>query len=302
MNKCKFISVVMSCYNAETYLTTSIDSILNQTFSDFEFIIWDDGSTDNTRNIVESYKDNRIRYFYHENTGLGMALRMACAKALCPIIARIDADDIAIPTRLEIEYNYLVTHPKVVLVSSAVNYINDKSEFIGRSFPYTEDKLIKKLLFDAKSVIVHPATMFRKKAYIEAGEYGNQRKAQDIVLFTHIGKLGQIHIIPTPLLHYRITEDTISSQTHNTPYTDIINTFLKKMISDKHVSENDVKIYNEIISLSKMRNKEKIEASNKNRNPKRLENDVFETLSFFLGKKMADIIIIKIKSLLLLLS
>ena len=72
------VSVVMCAYNAEKYIGETIRSVLNQTYRKFEFIIWNDGSTDSTESIVKSFKDDRIRYFYHANTGLGMALNLAC--------------------------------------------------------------------------------------------------------------------------------------------------------------------------------------------------------------------------------
>mgnify|MGYP001537946173 FL=1 len=94
------ISVVMSCYNSERFLRQSIDSILMQSYREFEFIIWNDGSTDSTEEIIKSYHDERIRYFYAPNQGLGSALAAACKEARGRYIARMDDDDIAMPCLL----------------------------------------------------------------------------------------------------------------------------------------------------------------------------------------------------------
>ena len=101
------VSVVLCTYNTEKYIAEAIESILAQTYTNFEFIVWDDGSTDNTRRVVESFNDNLIHYYYHENTGLGMALKLACEKAHGKYIARMDSDDISLPARLEKEVNYM---------------------------------------------------------------------------------------------------------------------------------------------------------------------------------------------------
>ena len=84
------VSVVLCTFNDERTIKEAIESILCQSYNNFEFIIWNDGSTDGTEEIIKSYKDNRIRYFFHENTGLGEALRLACAEAKGKYIARMD--------------------------------------------------------------------------------------------------------------------------------------------------------------------------------------------------------------------
>lgn len=245
------LSVVMSCYNSEKYLASAIDSILNQTFTDFEFIIWNDGSTDRTEEIIKSYDDSRIRYFYHENTGLGQALRLACQEVKSPIIARMDADDIALPNRLQIEYDYLQSHPDVVLVSSAVNFIDDDNNFQGRSFPYTKDVILRRLLIRWHNAIVHPASMFRKEAYDRAGGYNALRRAQDKLLFARIMKFGAIANLPHALLNYRIAQDSISTSADSSGYVPVIKAMMDKMIMDEVVLDDDISLYNTVIAYSK---------------------------------------------------
>lgn len=292
------ISVVMCCYNAAEHIKESIESILEQTFTDYEFIIWNDGSTDDTETIIKTYNDSRIRYFYHENTGLGIALKLACSETRTEIIARMDADDISVPTRLEKEYNYLASHENTVLVSSSVQYIDDKGNLLGRSFPYTSNYILQKQLYRGNNCLVHPASMFRKIAYIKAGAYENLRKAQDLVLFSRIIKCGDIHNCSAPLLFYRISTNSISSLTLNSPYSPLINEYLRKIVKDPHTSEDDILIYNKLVSLSKQHKNTKLESSNyNNRYHRSIEERLFFILSYIMGQNIAQYIIIFSKNM-----
>lgn len=293
------LSVVMSCYNSESYLRASIESILAQTFSDFEFIIWDDGSTDKTEEIIKSYKDPRIRYFYHNNTGLGMALQLACEQTRTDIIARMDADDIAYPERLKIEYEYLLKHSDVVLVSSAVRYMNDDGRVIGRSFPYSNNTVIKRLLAKGNNVIVHPSSMFRKKAYLDAGGYMPLKKAQDLHLFARMGKYGNFANISQPLLQYRLAESSISTQTAGSSYSRLINDYLFKMSNDEVVNEEDVDIFNRIVAESKRESKQKSITSeiNSSRHKNTFEEQVYILVSRICGSTVSEHIIVGVKNI-----
>lgn len=294
---CK-ISVVMCCYNAEAHIRESIDSVLRQSFKDFEFIIWDDGSTDGTGEIIQSYKDTRIHYYYHENTGLGQALRLSCEKTSAPFIARMDADDICEPTRLEEEYNFLQSHPDTVLVSSAVNYIDEDGTLLRRSLPYTDSRVIKKLLLTTgQSVVVHPSTMFRKDAYVRAGGYMPLRKAQDIALFSRMCKLGKFYTFKKPLLNYRLAVDSITTQTQDSSYFPIINAYLRKFSSDDEILLEDVERYNEIVMLSKREiQKKDIKKLNSSRFTKSVDVRLYNILKSILGENIASWMIITMRN------
>jgi glycosyltransferase involved in cell wall biosynthesis len=244
------VSVVMSCYNAEKYLRPAIDSILNQTFCDFEFIIWNDGSTDSTEEIIKSYSDSRIRYFYHENTGLGRALNLACKEALGEYIARMDADDIALPNRFEKEVEFLDKNKDYILVSSAVNYINEEGEYLGRSFPYTWDCIIKGAIYSS-SFIVHPAVMFRRISYLASDGYMNVFGGEDIVLWGRMQKYGKYANLSIPLLNYRLLSDSLSHCVTDNFYTKILREFRRKMAAEEKVNENDLLLHNQIFVYAK---------------------------------------------------
>lgn len=295
------VSIVMCCYNAAKYIKESINSILNQSFNDFEFIIWDDGSSDNTKDIINSYSDRRIKYFYHANTGLGQALKMACEKAVAPIIARMDSDDISLPMRLEKEYDYLMKHDDVVLVSSAVNYINDKGDIMGSSFPYTNYTIISRIMKTGGSVIVHPSAMFRKSDYIKAGGYYPLKKAQDSLLFSKMMKYGKLAVISDVLLNYRISSNSISSQTQMSDYDSLIILLRKKMINDNNVNPDDVVIYNKMVELAKEQNKNKTDYITSKRIKSNLENVLYSFLTLVLGNTKSRNLIICVKNWLALL-
>ena len=122
------VSVLMSCYNASRWLHEAIDSVLTQTFENFEFVLVDDGSTDDTWNIIQSYRDRdeRIVPISKKNTGLPDSLNVGIAKARGAWIARLDADDVCEPTRLEEQVKFVSKHPEVVLLGTGCVEIDEQ--------------------------------------------------------------------------------------------------------------------------------------------------------------------------------
>lgn len=198
------ISVIMSCYNSGKFLRLSIESILSQSFTDFEFIIWNDGSTDETEEIIQSYNDPRIVYISAENQGLGKALHDACEKARGKYIARMDDDDISLPNRLQVEYDYMESHPECILASCAVKYINDNGDVIGCSGPALTDQVLKKTFS-----FVHPGVIFRTDIYRKTPGYYNLRTVQDKVLWQIMAPYGKFRNINEILLLYRVQSNSI---------------------------------------------------------------------------------------------
>jgi glycosyltransferase involved in cell wall biosynthesis len=288
----------MSCYNAEKYIAEAIDSILNQTYRDFEFIIWNDGSTDNTERIIKSYNDSRIRYFYHENTGLGKALNLACKEAKGEFIARMDADDISLPNRFEVELKYLDRHKEVALVSSAYNYIDENSTVFAISMPYTNRYLLRRLLRKGLGVLCHPSVMFRKNIYEIAGGYPALRSNQDAVLFPRMNKYAYMVNLSSVLLNYRINEGSISSQTQGNVYTKMLSSFRLKMMEDEHVLEEDVCLYNEISSRAKKYNALRVAKVNESRKQTPLYYRLYLFLKHIMGSNFARITVIEMKNIL----
>lgn len=244
MEKVPVISVVMSVYNGSRFLRESIDSILSQSFKDFEFIIWNDGSSDNSEDIVKSYEDPRIRYFYHDNAGLGKALNLACREARGKYIARMDDDDISLPDRLKKEYEYLESHIDTVLVSSSAYYIDENGSILGQSFQYTNSKVIKSHIF-------HPAVLFRKEAYEKTQGYSATKNSQDTLLWSKLSKFGKLANIEEPLINYRLINSSISHcSDSNSAYYQMQLLLRDKMCKDEIIQDEDVELYNKLAALT----------------------------------------------------
>lgn len=242
------VSVVMCCYNEQRFIRESIESVLSQTYKNFEFIIWNDGSSDKTEEIIKSYDDSRIRYFYHENTGLGMALRLACQEAKGEYIARIDCDDICMPDRFQKQVEFLESHPDYVLCSTGVYYMDEEGVVYGRRFPATEDKIIRKML----NAITHPATMFRREEYEKCGGYYPLRSAQDRILWSRLLKQGKFANLKEPLIKYREVMNSVSHVIDgNSYYGKMIELIRQKICQDSSYNEVDVNLHNELYMLAK---------------------------------------------------
>lgn len=201
------ISVLLPVYNAEQYIKETVESILNQTFSNFEFIIIDDGSTDRSLEILQGYakEDGRIRLISRENKGLADTLNEGLKLCLADYIARIDSDDIATLERLEVEYNYLKENLDVVCVGSDFQLIDYKGRCIGSVCLPKKSKEIERALLIGECPIAHPSTMFLKKAINLVGGYNKSFfPAEDYALWIALLDIGKIKNLDTVLLKYRV--------------------------------------------------------------------------------------------------
>ena len=208
------VSVVMSVYNGERYLRESVESILNQTFTDFEFIIINDGSTDKTREILEEYavKDKRVILVQQENMGLTKSLNKGIALAKGKYIARQDADDVSKPERFERQVNFMEDNLSVGLLGSLFEFIDEKGNMSGiRELPL-EDKVLKERL-PRINQFCHASVMIRKVALETVGVYRDFFKyAQDYDLWLRIAEEFEIKNLPDPLVSYRESEEAVSSE------------------------------------------------------------------------------------------
>lgn len=182
------ISVILPVFNAEVTLARSIKSILNQTFLDFELVIINNGSTDQTKNIILGFKDSRITYLELPNPNLVAALNFGIKHAKGEYIARMDADDYSYPKRLEIQINHLQQNPQIGLVSGKVNYQGDckKNEGYFRyvdwanSIKSTEEIYLSRF---QESSLPHPSVMFRKSVGEKYGFYAQGDFPEDFELW-----------------------------------------------------------------------------------------------------------------------
>lgn len=201
------ISVLMPVFNAEKFLKEAIDSILNQTFADFEFIIINDGSTDNSEKIIMSYDDNRIRYYKNKkNLGVARTLNKGLKLAKGKYIARMDADDISLPTRLEHQYNLLKNDKKLIIVFTSCSWIDEKGEIISRlKDKYTSPEAIYYQL-QFRNCLAHTSAMFKKDIICdEFGGYNEKYQAEDNELWLRISSKYKIVKINKKLVKIRLS-------------------------------------------------------------------------------------------------
>lgn len=207
------VSVIMSAYNAESTIYDSIQSILNQTFKDFDLIIIDDGSTDKTKEIVDNFLDNRIIFIQQENQGPAIARNLGISRSLSKYIAILDADDIALPSRLHKQVNFLEQNPEYVLVGSNAIIIDVDKEYIFTStMPISWDDI--KLRFPYTS-FYHSSVMFRTDAYKLSGGYNIKDQLyifEDTLLWNEMRHLGKMANIKEPLIKYRILPNSVSTK------------------------------------------------------------------------------------------
>ncbi len=201
------ISVIMTAYNTEKYIKEAIESILNQTFKDFEFIIVDDGSTDNTRLIIEEYakKDRRIKILYNKkNLGIVKSLNKAIAIAKGKYIARMDSDDVSKLNRLEKQFVFMESNPKVGVCGTNFILINEKGKIIGwKSFPETNEKCKKAFFFC--NPFAHNTVMLRKECFDIFGYYNNDfLYAEDLELWMRFGQKYKLYNLQKYLVYYRV--------------------------------------------------------------------------------------------------
>ena len=210
MNNNPKISVVMSVYNGGKYLYESVNSILKQTYSDFEFIVIDDGSTDNTNIYLESINDSRFILIHQENKGLTASLNKAISLSKGEYIARQDADDISLPDRLEKQIKFLENNKDYVLVGSYAYLINEISEQTGiYKLPLTDTEIRWTLLF--RNPFCHSTVMIRADCLRNKEIKYNEsiKTAQDYEFWSRIVKFGKIANIDEALVKYRMHADQL---------------------------------------------------------------------------------------------
>lgn len=198
----------MSVYNGERFLTEAIDSILAQSFADFEFLVLDDGSTDGTAAILHAFaqRDSRVRPIIRENRGLVASLNQLLAEARAPIVARMDADDICRPERFATQLAFLAANPDHGVVGS---WSEDMDELGGPYFnnaaehPVTDDEMQHNVRHGGP-LLCHPSVMYRRELVLAAGGYHAAfRHCEDLDLWLRLASLTRIANIPQRLIRYR---------------------------------------------------------------------------------------------------
>ena len=198
------LTVLMCVYNGSQYLREAVESILSQTWQDFEFLIVDDGSTEPVRDLIESFRDPRIRFVSQENMGLTRALNRGVALAWESDIARMDADDVSDPERLELQLNEFRARSALDLVGAFVRIIDDRGNLL-ESQELITDPVHRLWRLQFHNVYVHGSIVFRRRAVLEAGSYDlSFTCAQDYDLWTRMSGTLNTAIIPRFLYSHRV--------------------------------------------------------------------------------------------------
>lgn len=201
------ISVIMPVYNGEKYLRDAIDSILRQTYPNFELIIVDDGSTDQSAHIVYSYKDDRIVYLKNEtNLGIAETLNKGIRIARGEYIARMDCDDIAHPKRLESQLRLMKRNPQIGVCGGWVKFFGESNGFM--TYPIKSSHIKAFLIF--RNAFAHPSVMIRKSVLLNHRlAYDTKSVFEDYDLWIRISKYTELYNIPRILTYYRVVNTSI---------------------------------------------------------------------------------------------
>jgi len=207
------VTVLMSVYNGEKYLKEAIDSILDQTFTNFEFLIINDGSTDSTSEILKEYKDPRIKIIDNKkNIGLTKSLNKGLKLAKGKYIARMDADDFSKPNRLEEQLEFMEKNQKYAVVGSFVEIIDKDGNFIQKVKRPIKPKAIEERLLKG-SCIFHGSAIMRNDLIKSIGSYNEEmEKSQDYDLWLRLSEIYPLYNLPLYLYKFRTHENSITSK------------------------------------------------------------------------------------------
>lgn len=246
------LSVVMAAFNAEKYIKEAIDSILKQSYTDFEFIIINDGSTDNTLAIIESYTDHRIKIINQQNVGLSKSLNRGIALATGEFIARIDADDSSLPHRLEKQMEFITKHSEIVLLGTNARIMDDEGNYLYTS--NLESSVEHPSIFETSNPFFHSSVVFKKTIFEKCGGYNEEiiQHFEDKLLWAKMFAHGKLTNLDEALINYRITPSSISNKTKE-------GFVLQKKISNAYLNGNriDPEDYQKFLALSNISTNQK---------------------------------------------
>jgi glycosyltransferase involved in cell wall biosynthesis len=215
MTQKPIVSVLMPVYNTERYVAQAVESILSQTWKDFEFIILDDGSTDASLKILKKYaaQDKRIRLVSRENRGVIRTRNNLLELAEGEFVAVMDADDVALPERLALQVEFLQANLDVVCVGGAHEIIDEDGRLLTR-LPLPElDQQIQELALAGHGSICNPCAMIRRSALVKIGGYDETLMcAEDLDIWLKLGEIGKLANLKQTVLKYRLLKSSISQQ------------------------------------------------------------------------------------------
>jgi glycosyltransferase involved in cell wall biosynthesis len=206
------VTVLMPVYNGEKYIAEAIDSVLEQTYTDYEFLIVDDGSTDTTAEIISFFNDPRISLIHHPvNMGIAVALNTGLFSARGKYIARFDADDICLPERLAVQFNFLAANDDYMVIGSNAEYIDESGEhlFSFICIGHTDEEIKKRMALQCP--FIHSSVMFKKEAVLLVGGYSiHAHNFEDYFLWTQLKGFGKFNNISHTLIKVRFNPSSVT--------------------------------------------------------------------------------------------
>lgn len=247
------VTMLMGVYNGERTIREAIDSVLEQTYKDFELLIINDGSKDKSVEIIESIKDPRIRLVHNEkNMNLVPTFNRGLELAQGEYIARMDADDKCVPERLEKQVSFMDTHPGIGICGSWIKYFEGADAIV--KLPENHDEIMCRLFFS--NVIAHPTVIMRKKVLKENNLKYEMNLAEDYDLWQRASFKTKLHNIQEVLLNYRISKESYS-QLNSPKVSPVINEMIKrnlkplKIEADEELSQLHKDIGNSVVMETK---------------------------------------------------
>ena len=205
------VSVLMAVFDGAAWIGAAVESVLGQTLGDLEVIVIDDGSTDATADVLASFRDPRVRIEQRARAGLTRSLNRALELARAPLLARLDADDVALPERLALQRRFLETHPEVGLLGTGAREVDPSGREVGIVRPPVDDEAIRRQLIRANP-FVHSSVLMRRTVLDRVGRYDPSFPvAQDYELWMRLARVTRLANLPEPLVIRRLTPGRVTS-------------------------------------------------------------------------------------------
>ena len=203
------LTITLPVYNAMPYLRAAVESVLGQSYGDFEFLIIDDGSSDGSADYLRTLRDPRIKLSVRENRGLGTTLNELFSNSRTEYVARMDADDICEPHRLEKQMAFLCGHEDVVMLGTGIDFVVG-NRIVDGFRPLTEHSEIRQRLLQKRPGVGHPTIVVKRKAWEAVGGYRFAGAGEDLDFCLRLCDFGRVANLPEALYHYRLCKDSLT--------------------------------------------------------------------------------------------
>ncbi len=203
------VTVLMTVFDGMPYLTEAVDSILCQTLSDFEFVIVDDGSTDGTSDFLDSINDPRVRVIRQDNGGTAAAANLGLKHIDTRFVARMDADDIALPTRLSKQLTFMKQNPDVGVLGTQVVPVGSAGHGKSLNLPCTHEELFSDMM-SCKHGLAHSSVMIDADRLKSIGGYWSLRLIDDWDMMLRMGEISRLANLDEVLVHYRVHSGSLN--------------------------------------------------------------------------------------------